>query len=250
MPHPTFGEEDKIHGVTPAMPQTFEEKVKNFWYHYKWHSIFAAFLAIVLLVVSLQMCSKESYDIYVMYAGPRAFSSQEVGFTAVEMEKLCPDFDGDGKANVSFANLYIVESEDVKDLPDPGGLIMQSKKNYDSFQSEVMTGTYKLCLLDYALYTELSTAGALSDLSLVTTGIPEDKLLGEGKTGVYLRDLAIYQNAAFSVLPGDTVVCLRRASAVVQWYHSVMPWTRDDSEKEVAEHAAALQAWIDYTPAE
>ncbi len=250
MSHPTFGEEDKIHGVAPVMPQTTEEKLKNFWYHYKWHSIFAAFFLVVFIIVTVQMCQKESYDLYVMYAGPRPYLSQQVNLAAVEMEKLCPDFDGDGKANVSYSTLYIVESEDVKNENDPGALMMQSKMNYDQFQSEVMAGAYKLCLLDYTLYTELAEAGALSDLSLVTTGIPEEKLLGESKTGVYLSDLAIYQNAAFSSLPADTVVCLRRASAVTKWYHSVLPFTRDNSEEEVRCHAAALQKWIDYVPAE
>ena len=38
--------------TTPATPK---EKLQNFWYHYKWHSLVAVFLVIAILICSL-MC--------------------------------------------------------------------------------------------------------------------------------------------------------------------------------------------------
>ena len=49
----------------------FLKKLDNFFYHYKWHTVAALFLAIVIIVCSLQTCSKESYDVEIMYAGPK-----------------------------------------------------------------------------------------------------------------------------------------------------------------------------------
>ena len=49
----------------------------NFWYHYKWQTIGIVFAAFVLLVCVLQMCGKESVDVYVMYAGEDTFTDGE-----------------------------------------------------------------------------------------------------------------------------------------------------------------------------
>ena len=43
--------------------------LENFIYHYKWHSIVAAVLIVIIIFSSVQMCTKPKYDVYFMYAG-------------------------------------------------------------------------------------------------------------------------------------------------------------------------------------
>ena len=46
-----------------------KQRVENYWYHYKWHTLIALFIVITLSVCILQLCQKNSYDVYVLYAG-------------------------------------------------------------------------------------------------------------------------------------------------------------------------------------
>ncbi len=239
MPHPTFGEEDQIHGVPPVLPQTAGEKVKNFWYHYKWPSIFAVFMTVVIVIVSINMCQKETFDVFVVYAGPDDIALSQISQTRLEMEKLIPDYDGNGKAQISFERYYIAYHEDVKDHPDSGTLVATSKQNYDNFRNAMLMGTYRLCLLSTRLFTELDEEDALVSLPDYVNNIPDSKLFGSNKTGVLLSDLAVYRHIpAFSALPGDTVVCLRKDNVV------------NTSSELLLRHAAVLQLWIDYLPPE
>ena len=42
----------------------------NYWYHHKWLTIGIAFALVVVLVCTIQTCTKEKEDITVLYAGP------------------------------------------------------------------------------------------------------------------------------------------------------------------------------------
>lgn len=215
MNHPTFGEEDKIHGVEAVKPRTAKEKVQNYWYHYKWHTLIALFLLLAVVIASFQLCQKESYDIYVMYAGPKAMMSAQIQQAATALEDLIEDYDGNGKKAVSFSNLYIASAEELRDSghPDSGTLAANSQQNYQVFQGEIMTGTYRICLLSPRLFQEVDEAGGFVSL----TGYAEGRglsLIGSDGTGVTLSDLPLYAIPALSALPGDTVLCLRRSSVV------------------------------------
>ena len=51
----------------------FLTRLDNFWYHYKWHSIAALFAVLVIIIIAVQISSKPSYDIHIMYAGTHSF---------------------------------------------------------------------------------------------------------------------------------------------------------------------------------
>ena len=51
------------------------ERIENFFYHYKWHTLIALFLIFTITVCTLQTCQKSSYDAYIMYAGGTNISS-------------------------------------------------------------------------------------------------------------------------------------------------------------------------------
>ena len=63
-------EQNKLENEEVKMKKgKFSLWIENFFYHYKWHTIGVAFVLIVVLICTLQMCDKTSYDMLIVYAG-------------------------------------------------------------------------------------------------------------------------------------------------------------------------------------
>ena len=110
-------DEERVVEYTPS----FGERVENFWYHYKWHSLVALFLVFTILVCSLQMCEKNNYDIYITYAGGKEISRTVEGGDVSEyasfvstLASLGCDYDGDGVSSVSFSSLFILSDDETQ----------------------------------------------------------------------------------------------------------------------------------------
>ena len=69
-------------------PSTPKEKMQNFWYHYKWHSIVAVVVVIAILICTLQFCKKEEYDTYILYAGSKNISRIEQDNDSAEIANV------------------------------------------------------------------------------------------------------------------------------------------------------------------
>ena len=234
--HPTFGEEDMIHGVEAVRPRTFTDKLKNFWYHYKWPTVIGFVLLIAILGASMSTCVREDYDISVMVAGPLTVGGQTAHDIATSLEEYALDYDENGETNVAVNLLYIANYEDLRNDKNPlsGNLAALSKQNRDSFQMEIMTGTYLICILSEELWREVDEADGLLP---ITDYFPEGSgtyrdatLYGETeKTGVRLADTPLYSLLGVKSLPADMVLCVRRPSAVSAWYQSLLPWAKDEN---------------------
>lgn len=75
----------------------------NFFYHNKAFILLGTFLAVVITVLAVQIATKEKDDLYVLAI---AFDeNSELGWRTQDLErtleKYCPDFDGNGKVNVT-----------------------------------------------------------------------------------------------------------------------------------------------------
>lgn len=234
--HPTFGEEDMIHGVEAVRPRTFTDKLKNFWYHYKWPTVIGFVLLIAILGASMSTCVREDYDISVMVAGPLTVGGQTAHDIATSLEEYALDYDENGETNVAVNLLYIANYEDLRNDKNPlsGNLAALSKQNRDSFQMEIMTGTYLICILSEELWREVDEADGLLP---ITDYFPEGSgtyrdatLYGDTeKTGVRLADTPLYSLLGVKSLPADMVLCVRRPSAVSAWYQSLLPWAKDEN---------------------
>ena len=95
------------------------KKIDNFFYHYKWHTAVVAFILIIAIVCSVQMCQREEYDVYVLYAGGYSVSKTAEGgdmseYVSImsEIKGVSADFDGDGK--ISDEELRRLANSDVK----------------------------------------------------------------------------------------------------------------------------------------
>lgn len=86
------------------VPKTFREKMQNYWYHFKWHTIAAVFSAVVITVMVAQCAKREKYDfITVLFTYTPVMDSQTQEIEEY-LEQFAKDIDGDGKANVQVVN--------------------------------------------------------------------------------------------------------------------------------------------------
>ena len=202
----------------------------NFWYHNKWKTLGCLFLAVVILVCTLQMCQKEDKgDIMVLLAGPYNLSNDQVAYNdlrACLARYLPADYDENGKKQVDLDAHAIYSAEQIKELQssvDEDGNPIRintaaNSQNYEHYNRRMMLGESSVLFLDPWLYEQLAgnkNGEYLMDIVETFGAQPEGALSFEkdGKVHIYgvrLGDTALYRNnkAVSNVLPEDTVVCL------------------------------------------
>lgn len=85
---------------------TFKEKVENFWFYHKTHTIFA-FFTVLFIVISISQCSNSTkYDMCLAHVGTRYIATEDI---QMELLKIVPDVNGDGEINVYFDSIIIPE---------------------------------------------------------------------------------------------------------------------------------------------
>ncbi len=201
---------------TVGAPNTPKEKLENFWYHYKWHTIITAAVVLILCIVTLQMCQKPKYDAYIMYAGDYKISSLSSGGDLSPYQRILSslgrivdDENSDGKVDVNFQNLYALTEEQLGALgSDDTADLSLALTDSETLESALVVGNYYVCFLseelfllndainDGAMFAPLAKYAESGDISYEYAS----------ERGIYLRSLPYSE---FIDLPGDTVVCLR-----------------------------------------
>lgn len=195
----------------------------NFWYHHKWATLFSLFFLIVIVVCTVQMCSKKAgqSDLVVVYAGPYSFMQSEQEMRDLEnflAYHLPEDINKDGKKSISIVNYttYSKEQLDQMDPQDANLIRPYSVQAHKDFFEHLSVGEFSVALLDPSLYEELAVRSqCLIDICAVFGVTPEGGLYREGADGksvcygIRLGDTALYRDsAALKALPEDTVLCL------------------------------------------
>ncbi len=93
------------------VPVTFEEKRKNFWYHYKWHTIVSVFAIITLTVLIVQTINRVNYDMQVVYFTYTPVLDNQTAEIGDYLEKLSKDINGDGEVNIQVVNCSVSPEE-------------------------------------------------------------------------------------------------------------------------------------------
>ena len=237
----------KIDGTDPAPEITytpsFGERAENFWYHYKWHTLVALFVAFAVFVCTFQACSKTKYDVYVMYAGSEEISrTSEVDFSEYEralssLESFCPDFDSDGVGRVSFSNLFILSQEEIDKIEAEVGYevnytLMQNDQKILSDRMIMLSDYYYVCLLSPHIYERYKTVQEVEMFAPIAAYLPEGseaELYSD--SAVKLGSLRAYELEGLSILPEDTLVCIRSRSAISSHFNA----SRTEEEYKRAE---------------
>ena len=213
----------------------FLTKLDNFFYHYKWHSIIALFLVVVILICSLQMCGRKQYDLEVIYAGPYNLSSKQ---TVLDIQnafvEVSDDRTGDGVKSINIVSYWVDDSlwdltEEEKEAygNSLGRLMNNSYNNEKAFVDEIATGNVIICLLSPYLFHMIDDeAGFLrvTDVFPDLAAYEEEVCVYDedgniNRFGVVLNKTAFGEKAGLSSLPADTVLCVRKKAPLGIWYN-------------------------------
>ena len=127
-------------------PNTFKEKMQNFWYHHKWHTIASVFIFVAVTVMLVQCINQPKPDYRMMIAIDKTLP---MGFTTQLEEAFKPygeDLNGDGQVLVQFVDCSI------EDKTSQMGTAMMTK-----FTAELAGGDVILFIVDRSRYEYLSS---------------------------------------------------------------------------------------------
>lgn len=88
-------------------PKTFSEKLSNFWFHYKWHTIAIIASLIVISIAVSQCVSRINYDFEIVYFTNTYTLDDNTEKIADYIEEYATDVNGDGEVNVQVINCSI-----------------------------------------------------------------------------------------------------------------------------------------------
>lgn len=191
------------------------KKLDNFWYHYKWHTIFTLFFVIVFVVCTVQMCTQKTDDMLVLYSGSESLDGTE----RENIESVFKYLAEEEGYSVGLTAYNVLSEDEIKELEaetdDDGKPVFVDRSffvtEYDMYSKYLMTGESSVMLLSPWLYDSLVASDRLREISSITDNVDEDALVGEygielGKTDIYAK----YE--ALQVLPEDTVICFVQAN--------------------------------------
>lgn len=194
---------------------------ENFLYHYKWHTIVIAFVTVFLVVSITQLVSKETPDVYVMYAGPYYINSDKN--TAVRnavRQVMSEDYNGDGEKGVMLTDLTFMNDAQVKLAYDEAkqegvdiAIDMQNNATaLERFNMEAFSGESVVYFLDPELYESVKLAGGFLTLEEVLGYVPDSAV---DEYGIRLCDIPFGQYFdGVNSLPEETILCIRRVSTM------------------------------------
>lgn len=225
-----YTNENRSEEIKPQKP-TLRSRIENFFYHYKWHTLIALFLVITVTVCSVQMCEKESYDMYVIYAGGKEISKTakdgnipDYITMSKSLARAAGDYNGDGQVTLTLDTLFLLSADEIakknEELKAEGGkeeinqlLISENAK---TLNDRMLYSEYYACLMSeemYKLYTE-KNGFKFSDLSAFVQEGSEVEYYDGTKTAVYLKSTGMSKLPVLCDLPDDTLIVLRSLSEV------------------------------------
>ena len=203
-----------------TVPSTLKEKIQNFIYHYKWHTLIALLLVISLVVCSLQFCSKEDYDAYILYAGSKNIGRTskdgdvaEISTVISSLKRITDDFNENGETTLNFTNYYYLSADERKDVDDLNEALLANDRN--SISSVLEHSEYYLCFISKAVYEQYHKVGdeeLFISLDGYKTASPDIELYADN--AILLSSTEAYKLPGLSSLPDDTLVCIRRPSVL------------------------------------
>lgn len=92
---------------------TFQQKWSNYWYYYKWHTLFGVFVLILLTITLVECAQKKTPDLSIAYASQNYVNTDKF---QDDMSAFIGDVNGDGAEYVFCNNLLL--ATDVKTEQD------------------------------------------------------------------------------------------------------------------------------------
>lgn len=197
-------------------PSTPKEKIQNFWYHYKWHSLIALFLVITTLVCSLQFCNRVEYDAYILYAGNKNIGRTAQSGDVAEivkvisaLKRITEDFDENDEISVNFLNYYYLSKEEMSDNQNVNNALLASDQQ--ALSSALEHSEYYLCFISPAVYEKYHQEGEREIfISLSEYRATYQDIDFYSDCAINLSSTKAYSIPGLSNLPVDTLICIRQ----------------------------------------
>ncbi len=197
------------------------KKLDNFFYHYKWHTVIALVLAVAVLVCLLQTCSKEEFDVEVMYAGPKNLNEKQAVLDIQNaFSQVALDQNEDGKTVTRLVAYWVDErfyEGDAEDLEgaDVAYFANNSLNNEKAYHDEIAAGNLSICLVSPYLFYQVHKEGGFMRIDELCPELDESVFrVGEDGSvnhyAVVLSKTAFGKQAGLSSLPEDTILCIRK----------------------------------------
>ena len=207
------------------------EKLENFWYHYKWHTLIALFLVVTVAVCSVQMFTREKYDVHILYAGPDdvkmtasdGLSAYRVMHSSLKL--VVGDYDENGEVTPNFRTLFVPSEAEIEEInrineEENTELEVQTQlviENTSQMDGLLTISDYYLCILSEANYLTYRTKSEGFFVSLAPYVGDTEVTYYEGATNaVYLNSTAFGRLPGLADLDESTLICLRSVSEVAR----------------------------------
>lgn len=92
------------------IPKTPKEKLQNYWYHFKWHTIGAVLLTAILTVMVVQCASRENYDFITIVYTHTPIEDSRIEKIEEYIEQYAEDIDGDGEIKVEVVDCSFIDT--------------------------------------------------------------------------------------------------------------------------------------------
>ncbi len=198
----------------------FLKWIENYWYHYKWHTLIAAFFIVIGAVCLGQMLSRESYDAYLMYAGGSYFTVNEEQAVLKAFSNIAEDYDGNGKCSLCLTKLIVLSEEQLEQAraqakTEDSALaynFQDRRETLEQFDFEIMSGKSYLCLLSEDMYKRCKGKDRFVPVAELAD-VAAESLYDDYTIRLSETEFGQYFSEALSVLGDDVLVCLRHISA-------------------------------------
>lgn len=191
----------------------------NFWYHYKWPVIVGAFFITVFVICTVQMFTKESYDMYVRYVGNAIITDTQYKDVEASLKNIGGDVNGDGEKAANFAQIPYVSDDD-----NP------YKNDINASAKETMTGMivqpYYIYIMDKGAYEIFKGENIYTPLNQIFTEDVSDIAFDD--CAIYFKETEFYKNSpGMEWVKDDTVIVLKVAP-----YESIITSSKHKEEVE------------------
>lgn len=135
--------------------RTFREKIDNFFYYYKWHTIFGLLAVFLIVTTVIQINSRIDYDTTVTFLG--SFAQDEASMKEFQdnMEAVFCDANGDGEVHV--LPYFLMISGDAMTAQQDAAAVVR-------LQGMILARETTVMIMDEGSMAALGQGGALEDL--------------------------------------------------------------------------------------
>ncbi len=237
--------EDKITTGEVVIENKFLKWLDNYWYHYKWPTVVAAFFLFVGIVCFAQCSTREQGDATVTFAGGYTMTAEEHAkildvFNAIAPEKA----DGEGQISILLSAYSIYTEDELKptytneegklDVYAYNNAIQVSKDHLNTFGTYVMTGESAIWLVSEYVYEVQNLQRVAVPLTELYETVPASAYDGYA---IRLADTELYQYYdVLKILPEDTLIVMP---------HS-MVWGESSDGEVYAEFLKLYHAIVDF----